>query len=113
LKIEKSTMLLKITDLEEKLLEAQLQIESITDENLTQMLSNQKCPTDKMRLWYVAYTSDVPSLRLYLSSPQSSGLHPPVWIRERLLLEEKFQLLQSLQQCLIPREAPPHVVIVA
>jgi hypothetical protein len=39
LKTEKSTMLIKIIDLEEKLLEAQLQIERLTDEKLTHMLS--------------------------------------------------------------------------
>jgi hypothetical protein len=32
-------MLMKIADLEEKLLEAQLQIERLTDEKLTHMLS--------------------------------------------------------------------------
>jgi hypothetical protein len=35
LKTEKNTLLLKITNLEEKLLEAQLQIERMTDEKIT------------------------------------------------------------------------------
>jgi hypothetical protein len=61
LKTERSTMLIKITDLEEKLLEAQLQIERLTDEKLTHKLSVQKSPTDKTRLGYIASASDIPS----------------------------------------------------
>jgi len=59
LKSESSTLLLKIRDLEEKLLEAQL--ERITDEKITQMLSIQKCPADKTGLGYVASTSKISS----------------------------------------------------
>jgi predicted nucleic acid-binding Zn-ribbon protein len=36
---EKSSLLLKIQDLEEKLLETQLQLERVTNEKLTHMLS--------------------------------------------------------------------------
>jgi hypothetical protein len=61
LQTEKSSLLLKIKDLEEKLLETQLQFERVTDEKLTHMLSIQKCPTDKTGLGYVASTSDIPS----------------------------------------------------
>jgi hypothetical protein len=50
LRTEKSTMLMKITDLEEKLLEAQLQIKRLIDEKLTHMISIQKSPTDKTRV---------------------------------------------------------------
>jgi hypothetical protein len=50
LQTEKSPILLKIQDLEEKLLETQLQLERVTNEKLTHMLSIQKCPTDKTRL---------------------------------------------------------------
>jgi len=60
LKIERSTLLIKIKDLEEKLLETQLQLERVTDEKLTHMLSIQKSPTDKTGLGYVASTSDIP-----------------------------------------------------
>jgi hypothetical protein len=56
LKTERSTMLIKITDLEEKMLEAQLQIE-----RLTYMLLVQKSLTDKTGLGYVASTLDIPS----------------------------------------------------
>jgi len=54
LQIEKSSLLLKIQELEEKLLETQLQLERVTDEKLTRMLSIQKSPTDKTCLEYVA-----------------------------------------------------------
>jgi predicted nucleic acid-binding Zn-ribbon protein len=46
LQTEKSSLLLKIQDLEEKLLETQLQLERVTDEKLTHMLSIQKSPID-------------------------------------------------------------------
>jgi hypothetical protein len=54
-------LLLKIQDLEEKLLETQLQLERVTDEKLTHMLSIQKSPTDKTGLGYVISSSDIPS----------------------------------------------------
>jgi len=55
-------MLIKINDLEERLLETQLQLEKVSDEKLTHMLSIQKCPTDKTGLRYVPpSTSDTPS----------------------------------------------------
>jgi hypothetical protein len=61
LQTEKSSLLLKIQELEEKLLETQLQLERVTDEKLTRMLSIQKSPTDKTGLEYVAPSSDAPS----------------------------------------------------
>jgi hypothetical protein len=54
-------LLLKIQELEEKLLETQLQLERVTNEKLTRMLSIQKSPTDKTGLGYVAPSSDAPS----------------------------------------------------
>jgi len=70
LQIEKSSLLLKTQDLEEKLLETQLQFERVTDEKLTHMIYIQKSPTDKIGLGYVAFSSDIPSTsKLYLSSP--------------------------------------------
>jgi len=39
-------MLIKINDLEERLLETQLQLEIVSEEKLIHMLSIQKCPTD-------------------------------------------------------------------
>jgi len=61
LQTEKSSLLLKSQDLEEKLLETQRQLERITDEKLTHMLSIQKRPTNKTGLGYVTSTSNIPS----------------------------------------------------
>jgi hypothetical protein len=61
LQTEKSSLLLKIEELKEKLLETQLQLERVTDEKLTRMLSIQKSPTDKTGLAYVTPSSDAPS----------------------------------------------------
>jgi hypothetical protein len=60
LRTEKTCMLIKIDELEERLLETQLQLEGVSDEKLTHMISIQKCPTDKTGLGYVP-TSDTPS----------------------------------------------------
>jgi hypothetical protein len=54
-------LLLKVQELKEKLLETQLQLERVTVEKLTRMLSIQKSPNDKTGLEYVASSSDVPS----------------------------------------------------
>jgi hypothetical protein len=61
LQTEKSSLLLRIQELEEKLLETQFQLERITYEKLTHMLSIQKSLTDKTGLGYVAPSSDAPS----------------------------------------------------
>jgi hypothetical protein len=61
LQTEKSSLMCKLQELEEKLLETQLQLERVTDEKLTHMLSIQKSPTDKTGLGYVAPPSDIPS----------------------------------------------------
>jgi hypothetical protein len=62
LRTEKTSMLIKINDLEERLLETQFQLERVSDEKLTHMLSIQKCPTDKTELRYVPPSiSDTPS----------------------------------------------------
>jgi hypothetical protein len=61
LQTEKISLLLRIQELEEKLLEAQLQLERVTDEKLTRMLSIQKSPIDKIGLGYVAPSFDAPS----------------------------------------------------
>jgi hypothetical protein len=61
LQTEKSSLLLRIQELKEKLLKMQLQLERVTDEKLTRMLSIQKSPTDKTCLGYVAPSSDAPS----------------------------------------------------
>jgi predicted nucleic acid-binding Zn-ribbon protein len=67
LQTEKSSLLHRIQELEEKLLKTQLQLERVTDEKLTCMLSIQKSLTDKTDLGYVAPSSELLLLpRLYL-----------------------------------------------
>jgi hypothetical protein len=61
LQTEKSSLLLRIQELEGKLLETQLQLERVTDEKLTRILSIRKSPTDKTGLGYIACSSDAPS----------------------------------------------------
>jgi chromosome segregation ATPase len=61
LQTERSSLLLRIQELEEKLLQTQLQLERVTNENLTRKLSIQKSPTNKTGLGYVAPPTDTPS----------------------------------------------------
>jgi hypothetical protein len=75
---EKSSLLLKIQELEEKLLETQLQLERVTDEKLTRMLSIQKSPYDKTGLGYVASSSDIPSSSKTVFVPPTVSELPPV-----------------------------------
>jgi seryl-tRNA synthetase len=82
LQTEKSSLLLKIQDLEEKLLETQLQLERVTDEKLTHMLSIQKSPTDKTRLRYIASPSNIPSTSRTVFV-KSTVLDPPTTIWDK------------------------------
>jgi hypothetical protein len=96
-------MLIKITDLEEKLLETELRKERLTDEKLTHMLSVQKSPTNKTGIGYVASTSDIPSTsKTAFVKPTVPSLYQPAWIRERLSLVKMFQLLQNPLRSLLP-----------
>jgi hypothetical protein len=70
-------LLLRIQKLEEKLLETQLQLERVTDEKLTRMLSIQKSPTDKTSLGYVAPSSDAPSTSKIVFVKPTVPEHPP------------------------------------
>jgi hypothetical protein len=72
LQTEKSSFLLKVQ-------ETQLQLERVTDEKLTRMLSIQKSPNDKTRLGYVASSSDVPSTsKIVFVKPKVPELPPAV-----------------------------------
>jgi hypothetical protein len=83
LQTEKSSLLRKIQELEEKLLETQLQLERVTDEKLTHMLSIQKSPTYKTSLGYVAPPSDTPSTsRIVFIKP--SVLEPPPTVEDKI-----------------------------
>jgi hypothetical protein len=57
MKTKKDTLLQKITDLEDKLMDAQLQLEKFSDNKIAQMLTDQKCSFDKTGLGYVATDS--------------------------------------------------------
>jgi hypothetical protein len=82
LRTEKTTMLIKINDIEERLLKTQLQLERVTDEKLTHMLSIQKSPTDKTGLEYVAPPSDIPfTSRTVFVKP--TILKPPLTIMDK------------------------------
>jgi hypothetical protein len=88
LRTQKTSMLIKINDLEDRLLETQLQLERVFDDKLTHMLSIQKCPTDK-RLGYVPTSiSDTPStsktifVRLVISESP-----PPRMDKEKTVME--------------------------
>jgi hypothetical protein len=75
---EKNSLLLKIQKLEEKLLETQLQLERVTDEKLTHMLSIQKSPHDKTGLRYVVSSSDIISSSKTVFVPPTVLKLPPV-----------------------------------
>jgi hypothetical protein len=50
--------------------------------------------------------------KLFLGSRLFPNLHPHVWIREKLLWNEKFQLSLSLRTSLLSKESPPHAITV-
>jgi hypothetical protein len=89
-------LLCKIQELEEKLLETQLQLERVTDEKLTHMLSIQKSPTDKTGLGYVAPPSDIPSTsRTVFVKPTVPEPPPTVEDKGKDKLMEMFCALRS------------------
>jgi hypothetical protein len=97
LRTEKSSLLLKVQELEEKLLETQLQLERVTNEKLTRMLSIQKSHNDKTGLGYVASSSDVPSSsKTVFVKPTVPELPPLLKINRRKRLMMMFQALSSL-----------------
>jgi hypothetical protein len=57
MKKKRDTLLQKITDLEDKLMDAQLQLEKFSENKIAQMLTGQKCSSDKTALGYVATDS--------------------------------------------------------
>jgi hypothetical protein len=97
LQSEKSSLLLKVQELEEKLLETQLQLERVTDEKLTRMLSIQKSLNDKTGLGYVASSSDIPSSsKTVFVKPTVPELPPLLKINRRKRSMMMFQALNSL-----------------
>jgi hypothetical protein len=89
-------LLRKIQELEEKLLETQLQLERVTNEKLTHMLSIHKIPTDKTGLGYVAPPSNFPSTsRIVFVKPAVPEPPPLLRIKGRTKLMEMFRALRS------------------
>jgi hypothetical protein len=77
MKTERDTLLQKITDLEDKLMDAQLQLEKFSDNKLAQMLTGQECSSDKTGLGYAATNSSniASTSRTVFMKP--SGPEPP------------------------------------
>jgi hypothetical protein len=69
---------IKMLEDEEKLLETQLQLERVTDEKLTRMLSIQKSPNDKTGLRNVASSSNIPSSSKTIFVKPTVPEFPPV-----------------------------------
>lgn len=102
LRAEKTTMLIKINDLEERLLETQLQLERVSDEKLTHMLSIQKFPTNKTRLGYVPLTSQTIFVKPVL--PES----PPSCVdKGKTAMEGEVLVIPQSQVKLPIRRKPP------
>jgi len=112
---EKTSMLIKINDLEERLLETQLQLEKVSDEKLTHMLSIHKCPNDKTGLGYVPTSIfDTPSTsKTIFVRPVFPNLHLQEWTRENRLWKEKFLSTFSLWSSFLSGESLPHAITVA
>jgi hypothetical protein len=96
-------LLLKVQELKENLLETQLQLERVTDEKLTRMLSIQKIPNDKTGLGYVASSSDIPSSsKIVFVKPTVPELPPPVEDKHK----EKLNDVPGTQQLHSIRRPP-------
>jgi hypothetical protein len=76
MKTERHTLLQKITDLEDKLMDAQLQLEKFSDNKIAQMLTGQKCSSDKIGLEYVATDSSNIASTSRTVFVKSSGSEP-------------------------------------
>jgi hypothetical protein len=97
LQTEKSTLLHKIQELQEKLQETHLQLERVTNEKLTRMLSIQKNPTDKTGLGYVAPPTDTPSTsKTVFVKPVVPEPPPTVEDKGKDKITMMFQALRSL-----------------
>jgi len=91
LQTEKSSLLFKVQELEEKLLETQLQLERVTDEKLTRMMSIQKSPNDKTGFGYVASSSNVPSSsKTVFVKPTVPELPPAVEDKQKEKVNDDF-----------------------
>jgi hypothetical protein len=92
-----------------------LQLERVSEEKLTHILSIQKCPTDKTGLGYVPPSIyDTPSTsKTIFVKPVIPNLHPQEWIREKLLWKGKFLSSLSLRPSFLLEESLSHAITVA
>jgi hypothetical protein len=96
LQTEKSSLLLKIQDLEEKF------------GKLTHMLSIQKCPTNKTGLGYVASTSDIPSSSKIVFVKRTVPELPPAYVDEgKAVMEGEVPTTAQPPQKPSTRRKPP------
>jgi hypothetical protein len=88
-------MLINKNDLEERLLETQLQLERISDEKLTHMLSIQKCPTDKTRLRYVppSISDTSPTSKTIFVKPVIPESPPPRVDKGKAVMEGEVPII--------------------
>jgi hypothetical protein len=97
LQTEKSSLLLKIQDLEEKLLETQLQLERVIDDKLTHMLSIQNSPTDKTGLGYATPSFDIPSTsRTVFVKPTVPESSPTIFNKGKNIINGDISVIQKL-----------------
>jgi hypothetical protein len=107
LRTEKTSILRKINGLEERLLEIQLQLERVSDEKLTHMLSIQKFPTDKIGLGYVPPSiSDTPSTsKIIFVKPVIPESPPPKVDKGKVVMEGEVPIIpQPLAKLPIKRK---------
>lgn len=76
MKTERDTLLQKITNLEDKLMDAQLQLEKFSDNKLAQMLTGQKFSSNKTSLGYVTTDSSNIAFTSRTVFVKPSGLEP-------------------------------------
>jgi hypothetical protein len=77
MKTKRDTLLQKIIEFEDKLMNAQLQLEKFSDNKIAKMLTSQKCSSDKTGLGYVATDSSNIALASRTVFVKPSGLESP------------------------------------
>jgi uncharacterized protein YifE (UPF0438 family) len=107
LRTEKTFMLIKINDLEERLLETQLQLERVSNEKLTHLLSIQKCPTDKIRLGYVPTSDTLSTSKTIFVRPVIPESPPPRMDKGKAVMEGEVPFNPQPMVKLPIRKKPP------
>jgi hypothetical protein len=100
-------MLIKINDLEERLLETQLQLERVSNEKLTHLLSIQKCPTDKIRLGYVPTSDTLSTSKTIFVRPVIPESPPPRMDKGKAVMEGEVPFNPQPLVKLPIRKKPP------